>query len=557
MTAFTVSDDATGGSGGLSANAMALGADTNLIFTMTAPGQILNANQLSHDGLLTIARRMRFSKIATGLNAKVAATVIPTAEIVGNLKVQRGSQTAAQFNFSIPPSGQIPAPTGVATLAKDAASSVVKDVAKKWRFAGVRRDASGETTLGTVGAEIWMGEGSTRINPTFELFFDSRPGFNTTDSGVGIEITVVPYDKLADKEAAPTNINLSWSMGPFTLDSAFGANANAASGNLPVGTVINFQKVVTFGDGSMITTGPQTSHTIDASGGCSFNPGGGGTYLASGNTSVFTGQGILYKLSTHSGWTFAQYNQNIIIANTFADGGVALPGNSRTFSACAYAQLNLGMVLPFYGPDFANRFDLKVFCGGRQVAGTGAQYDGTGGSWPFPLNYTIAPGATTFTGTPYMNVFDPYGDEHLNYNTGSPRGDQYFVNGEKNAVDVQVPSRFGVTGLKLYASTAAADPTTGAVSGNWGAWQLVYDGPYIANFRWLGNILNASPTIPSANTTANYALLAGSVAWDASDAPEIIVEPGDQLIAQVTAGDFGNNDWYTKVQLSMPVEFIG
>ena len=73
------------------------------------------------------------------------------------------------------------------------------------------------------------------------------------------------------------------------------------------------------------------------------------------------------------------------------------------------------------------------------------------------------------------------------------------------------------------------------------------------NVRGLGNILSTSVTFPASNTTANYAITTGVVNWDASGADEIIVEPGDQLIASCTSGNISSQ---AMVQLSMPVEFI-
>lgn len=555
MTAFTVSDDATGGSGGLSANAMALAADTNLIFTLTPDYQIGAAASLGHDGLLTINRRMRLSKIAAASGARVGSTVLPTVEILGNLRLQRGSQVAAQFNFSIPPSGQIPAPTGSAALVKDSGSTIGKDVTRKWKFAGIRKDASGSTPIGSVGSEIWLGAGSTRITPSFQIFLDDRPEYNDLDDSVGVEITVVPYDKLADKEGAPVNLQLTWNLGPFVGDSTSPPGVSDASGNLPAGTIVNVRYVRTFADGSMITQGSQNDFTIGASGGCSFNPSGYAGYLEAGNTTVYSGTGILYKLSTHSSWTFVQGNQNVIVANTFSPGGVSLPAASRTFPNVAYVDMFLNTLLPFGGTDLRDRFDMKVFCGGRQVQGVGSQYLGSGFQWKYDVEWSIDNGSSSFATKPHIRISSAYDNSHQNYAIGAPRGDQFYVAGEKSGFDININPRFGVTDIEIYAATATANSDNGQTVGGYGAWQLIYSGPYVATFRWLGVTLGPA-TYPSVNTTASYSLTTGVVNWDASDAAEIIVEPGDQLIAACTSGSFGTANAVAMVQLSMPVEFI-
>lgn len=552
MTAFTVSDDATGGGGGLSANAMALGADTNLIFTLTPDYQIGAAQTLGHDGLLTINRRMRLSKIAAAAGARVGITALPTSEVIGNLRLQRGSQVAAQFNFSIPPTGQIPAPTGSVALQKDTESTIGKDRTKRWKFAAVRSDAAGATPVGSMSNEIWLGEGTTVITPTYEITVDDNPANNQLGGSAGLTMTVVPYDKLADKECAPVDIPLAWNMGPFSLTSSFSPSVSNASGNLPAGTVVQVQKVMVFGDDSMITTGPSIGFTIDGSGGCSFNAGGWGTYLQAGDTTTYAREATLYKLSTHSTWTFVQGNFNQIVANTFPEGGVAFPGSSRTFSSIAYTEVKLAMYIPILGANFGQRFDLKVFAGGNQVLGTGRTVVGSD-NWPYPFRWQPNSGNTGFDQTPYFIVGETYNDEHINYSPRAPRGDQYYINGEKVGFDVTIPNRFGVTGLKIYAAVAAANPTTGVATGAFGNWNLVYDGPQVNVFRWLGNILSTSVTFPASNTTANYAITTGVVNWDASGADEIIVEPGDQLIASCTSGNISSQ---AMVQLSMPVEFI-
>lgn len=555
MTAFTVSDDATGGGGGLSANAMALGADTNLIFTLEPTYQTASAQAFKQAGLLTISKRMKLNKAAAALEARVASSALPSQEIVGNLRLQRGSQVAAQFNFSIPPTGQIPSPTGSVALQKDTGSAIGKDRTKRWRFAAVRSDASGSTPVGAMSNEIWLGDGTTVITPTYELTVDDNPANNQMGGSAGLTMTVVPYDKLADKECAPIDIPLSWNMGPFSMESAFSPSVSNASGNLPAGTVVQVQKVITFSDDSMITEGPMIGFTIDGSGGCSFNGGAWGGYLQAGNTSVYARAGILYKLSTHSTWTFIQGNFNQIVANTFPEGGYSLPGSSRTFSSIAYATVKLGMSIPILGANFSQRFDLKVFAGGSQVLGTGRSVIGSD-NWPYPFYWQANSGNTGFDQTPYFLIGSTYNNEHTNYAARAPRGDQYYIDGEKVGFDVSIPNRFGVTGVKIYASVASANPTTGAATSAFGNWNLVYDGPQTNVFRWLGNILSTSVTFPASNTTANYAIMSGVVNWDASGADDIIVEPGDQLIASCSAGQFSSSVTPVMLQLSMPVEFI-
>lgn len=554
MTMINVGDDTEVTGGGLSANALVAGGDRNLLFTLRHQYQATSGVTLAHDGILNVQRRLKLSKIATLVGAKVAAASVPTQEIAGRIRVVRGSATAAQLNFSIPPSGQIPAPNGTVTLTKDDASTVTKDRSKRWKFGAVRTDSSGQTPLGALTPELWLGEGSTIVTPTFELFPDAVVGNNQLGSGVPVEITVVPYDKLIDKEGAPTNIQLNWSMGPFSVSSSFGPTVNSASGNLPQGTVINLQRVTTYPDGSMSLEGPQVNYTIDGSGGASFNPGGGASQITSGNSSIYVQSAILYKLSTHSNWTLASGNQVVIVANPWSQGGVSTPPATKTFSAVAYVQMRLAMQIPHYGPNFNDRFDLKVFTAGKQVLGAGRTVTGQD-QWPYPLSWQIDAGGTNFRTNPSMIIGQPYANEHTNYANGTPRGDQYYVAGEKNAVNVAVAPRFGVTNLKIYAAQATANTTTGAVVGSYGNWGLIYDGPPVASFKWLGAIINSSPSIPTANTTANYALQSGQVSWDSSDAEEIIIEPGDQVIASCHAGTF-SDPAATTVQIALPIQLL-
>jgi hypothetical protein len=560
MTAFTVGDDASSGGGGLSANAMALGADTNLVFTMRATGVVSGGSTqsgglFSPDGLLVINRPFKLNKTDAALKAKVGTSHVGGATgIAGAMTLTRNGATVANFPFTIPPAGQIAAPAVSATIVNEPAATLSRDITKLFRFNAVYRDALGATTIGP-NTDRWLGVGSSTFTHSFELSLSSNPANNTMGDSAPVQVQLVGYDKLADKEIAPRTVDLWWNMGPFTQISSIGASASGASGNLPQGTIINLQKVHIFDDGSMITQGPQSSFTIGAAGGCSFNPGGWAGYLEAGNTRVYARDGLLYKLSTHSSWVLVTGNQNVIVANTFAAGGVSLPGSSITFSGVQYVTLLASWSQsPIWGPNADQRFNLRVYTGGRLVSGQGAVYDGSGGMWPYPVSYQYANDYQS--GTIRMIIGESYENQHENYASANPRGDQYFTAGQKIKFDLLVPTRANVQSVDVYVREFTTTNGSTTVESNV-PYKLIYSGPAGVTAAWLGAVINANATPPAANTTDNYpAQLNGSLSWDTvSGAEDISVLPGDQLICSLSASlSYTTNSF---VQVSVPVEFLG
>lgn len=563
MTAFTISDDAASSGGGLSVNALALGGDSKLLFELAGN----NA-----DGLLIVDRKMRIKKDDFLAKTKIAISVLPATDVTGSLKVHRGNTIAAQFDFIIPPSGQIPQVAPTALIVSDNTATTIKDATKAWEIAASRVDSSGSTPLPSSGLpRIWLGDGKSVYTYHYDMEISETPA-NNIKTPPNREVQIVGYDPITDKEMSPLHITLTPALGPFIGgDITNSVNlGTGSSGNLPVGTVIQVIPVLKFPDGRLITAGTQKSVTVTESGGVSISAPYNATAAIQGQEVGTNGKtiirrcqyGVLYKLSTHAGWTYmAGTSQFVNINNTFPDGGLPMPPATTTFTG--YAGLTLyGKISPRPNiPDWETRVKYKVFAlksgQWRYVYGPGTVEDSSQGYpyWPYPVYSSRGwdgnwpDSFTMYLDTQYSDV----PNTELRYGLGSPRGDQFYSAGEKIGIDISVPSRFGATNLRLYARPLiSVNPDTGSDGTYQTGWQLIYDGPYVPTYRWLGPIINSTPTIPVTNTTATYATLTGQVAWPSADPTEILVEPGDSLIAKVGTSIVST----TKVQLGVPIEFL-
>lgn len=572
MTAFTVGDDAASG-GGLSANALAVGAESNLVFTMRILGLpttnvAQSATLFSADGIIANQKTMRLNKADVLQNVKVATSHIGTTAtgIEGNMKLVRGDAALATFPFAIPPAGQIPAPTNTAVMTPNAASTIRTDVTKLLKIRAVRKDASGKTTAGGE-TSVWLGKGSTRHGePAAILDYDTTGNWgNNVGTGPDREVSVIPYDQLADKEGAAGQYRLSWPLGPFVSPANetvyFGAST---SGNLPVGTIVQFMYVYQAPNGTYLAASPVKNFTIDASGGVVFNPAAGsvvtlecakGSYGMKSVINCY--RRVFYKLSTQSKWTDAGGdNANQTIANPFTEGPHSTPGTSVSFSSVMSVNVALGISGgPIDGSPLSGRVAFKVWADGKQVQGPGTNYNSANGQgWPFTLTNSINSGGTGYNYI-YINVNN--GDTWQNnwpaYSAGAFQGDQYYTANQPVAISIAVPSRINVTGLEIYVQQYTTTNGVTTVE-NLVPYSIVYDGPYVANFDWTGQIVTSNVGIPATNTTASYpATLLGNFSWDASNAEEFVVLPGDQLFCELTAGTLNVK---SVVQLSVPIEFL-
>lgn len=564
MTMINVGGEATGGT--LTANATALGADQNLVFTMKSIG---TANTFSYgiDAIPCVNRPFRLNKNDVLQKAKLALTHLPTTtttDVNGVVKVMRDTSEVAALPFKVPASGQMLAPAVTTSLAINAASAISRDVTKVKRLAAAYRDAAGLTPIGAA-SQIWMGLGSS----TFGVRYEIDVGGTDIGGSVGKNLVLVPYDKLADKEGTPFTVPLSWSLGPYSA-SVYPTSTIGASGNIPEGTVVQLLEIGEFENGAMIAASAVQSVTIGPSGAIGIWAGYSSTDIFSpdGKTKVRMGRATLVKLSTHSTWTKIVGNGNSIpIANVFSAGGIATPPATVTFSGAATAEIfvNFGNAA-MQGAGFNTRFEFKGFIDGRQVFGTGSNrtgnavgtwngWAGTGGSGQgircvFNSAGTSLDYATFSIGSAYNNL-------HLDYDSKDPRGDQYFVNGEKVNVVVAVPPKPTATGVVIYAQNliTTTNGSTTTQDPQFAPWALVYDGPMVSSFNWDGSAITTPATPPNTNTTANYpATTKGSVSWDVADPSFIDVLPGDSVICQFTnsvtvpAAMIG--------QVTIPVEFL-
>lgn len=562
-------------SGALSANAMALGADSNLVFTMRSVGLPSTNASISHslfanDGLLTINRPLRINKITSAIKAKVASTAVgmSNTSIDGSVKVIRGATTIATLPFQVPPAGQIPAPSPSATLGNNAQSTVGRDIGKMLRFGAVRKDATGVTTVGAQSGYTWLGQNATIYREVYaDISYDETGVWgNGMTTGPGTAISVVPYDTLSDKEVAPLPVTLSWPLGPFSVASLQDIyNITSATGNLAEGTVVQFVKAYELPDGQLIRSTNILSFTVTAGGGVSYNPGSYRTTMEApkGSYGMKSRVGVaeitFYKLSTHSGWTRAAHeNATYTIANVFPDGGISTPSTSaKSLSSINSVDVIMGYISSglFDGRTVDPRVAYKVFSGGKQVFGPGTVYtSGNGNSYPWDITKTTANGGLSHTEFKFnVDQNDVAQSGWPAYQAGAPRGDQIYIAGEKVAATINIPSRANVTDLDIYVQEYTTTNYNTPVENNV-PWKLIYSGPVVTSFVWTGTILNPAPTTPTANTTASYpATLSGVFSWDNAIGDDLDVLPGDQIVCALTGGTMSVT---TMVQVSIPVTVI-
>ena len=565
MTMINVGGEATGGA--LTANAIALGADQNLVFTMKSIG---TANLLSFgiDAIPCVNRPFRLNKNDVIQNAKMALTHLPvspstTVDVNGTVRVMRDTTEVALLPFKVPASGQMTAPTITTSLAANAASTLGRDVTKLKRLVAAYRDPSGITPVGAA-SQIWLGLGSSQFSVRYEI----NVGGSDVGGSIGKDLVIVPYDKTADKEGAALVVPLSWHMGPYTY-SAGSISTIAASGNIPEGTIVQTLEIGTFANGARMALGGVESFTIGASGAIGIWAGYSSVDVFSpdGKTKVSMGRSTLVKLSTHSTWTeFVGNGNSIPIANVFSAGGISTPPGSRTFTGVSSVEvfINFGNAA-MEGAGFSTRFEFKGFIEGRQVFGTGANRTGNAvGTWNgwastsgsgAPLRYSWKNSNTQLDYASF-GIGSPYNNLHVDYASKDPRGDQYFVNGEKVNVVVGIPAKSFATGLLIYAQNLTTSNGVSSIENALTApWALVYDGALTTTFNWDGTAITTPATPPNTNTTANYpATTKGAVSWDVDDPSFIDVLPGDSVICQFTnsvtvpAATIG--------QVTIPVEFL-
>lgn len=572
MTTFNVADDATGG--GLSANALALGADSNLVFTLTSnySGGVINENGFTPDGLLVVQRPFRIKKLDALVKGKFATThlhITAGNPINGKITIRRNAVDIAQVDCSIAPAGQIPAPSVLTDLVPNPTSNQLADVTKGWSITAVRKDASGKTTQ-SGASQLWLGKGAALPlpSPVYEIRFGGTPDITTTSMPA---ITVVPYDKVADKEGMATTFTPQWSFGTFTNNDADVPVPYGMPGSLPEGTVVNFAYGFRPIDDTSIILGNNNirNYTVDAQGGVACYGGGGGYervyHNTDSNTYIVAEKVLMYKLSTHSQWkVFPPGNSTLNVVNSFAEG--TTPNMVPSMSVGNASSVYIGFTYyktPIDGPNFSARFELKMFCEGRQVSGTGA-VKVSGADWPadydpsFNVNNTSL--LTTIgimsisSGGGHFRLLENYNNQHLNYTAKAPRGDQYYTAGLNVGVTVSIPPVANATGIEIYARPLTYNQY--GAPGSLGAgvpYQLIYDGPPLPTFEWTGTVLNPNYTAPTANTTANYpASYTGSLSWPPTNPDEIEVLEGDQVICYLTAA---NLSFAAKLQALLPIEF--
>lgn len=550
----------------MSANAIAKGADRNLVFEMSAlshSASNIAVGSFRTAGLPTIDRPLQLRRDDITLKSRVGTTHVgSTSEgIVGYLRHIRGATQLSQFKFEVPAAGQIPAVVAASSLVANPSSTVVRNTGKIIDIKVVRKDAVGLVPGGVKSQ--WLGVGSSRPPaPIFELFWHATE--TNIGSNAGTSVTLVPYDKLADKESAPWTVNLEWPMGPFVGFS--GANPiytiGDASGTLPQGTIVNFKRVIKFPDGTYISNGDTQNFTIGASGGVTFNPVTGGTpEIFVEDAGVTSKMRInfetLYKLATQSSWTSAGNNNgNQIIANNFAEGGIANPGTSYTLPRCVHAELLLsGWGLPeeMLGASFGTRFEFKMFNNGRLVAGTGESYT-PGGNGAFPYQLASIVDSSGLNSSAHLNIGEDYANQHLQYAAATPRGDEYYTAGENINVALSIPGNSNVTALDIYIQEYTTTNGVNKVESN-PPHKLIYSGPVVETFNWTGAVINPAATYPSGNTTDSYpAVQSGTLSWPTAITGDTIdILPGDQLFAELTNGSLPTK---AIVSVTIPLEFI-
>lgn len=562
MTMIDVGATASGGA--LTANATALGADQNLVFTMKSIG---TANLLSYgiDAIACVNRPFRLNKNDVLQKAKMALTHLPTTtttDVLGVVKVMRDTTEVASLPFKVSASGQMQSPTVTTSLAVNSASTLTRDVTKVKRLAAAYRDAAGVTPIG-VASQIWLGLGSSVFGVRYEI----DVGGTDVPGSLGKDLVVVPYDKLADKEGTPFTVPLSWSLGPYST-SVYPTKTIGASGNIPEGTVVQLLEIGEFENGAMIAASAVQSVTIGPSGAIGIWAGYSSDYIFSpdGKTKVRMGRATLVKLSTHSTWTKIVGNGNSIpIANVFSAGGIPTPPDTVTFSGVSYVEVFISFGnAAMAGSGFNTRFEFKGFIDGRQIFGTGANRTGTAvGTWNGwastsggrELYYDFNSTNTGLDAASFA-IDSPYNNLHLDYEAKAPRGDQYFVNGEKVNVVVTVPPKPTATGVLIYAQNlTTTNGSTTTQDPQFAPWALVYDGPMVSSFSWDGAAVTTPATPPNTNTTANYpATTKGAVSWPVADPAYIDVVAGDSVICQFTNSITVSQA--TIGQVTIPVEFL-
>lgn len=504
--------------GGLTLNAMAVGAETHLII----PSPDIQYSSITTPTTATdpFNKVVRLTKADfTNKLAKVIAPSPVTSPPVGHtLTLMDNGVELRNFPIKYLPAGNTPNITPYPLELNITGSGSLKTAAVGTVTAAVVKHVGATTTAvnsnvvtrglvkNTVGISQVTKQLSSRVPYTTVSQWLVKSSFDTEAMSVyNLDSKACAYSVSKDKESAPINIfRVGNPFGNYKYSDNSNINLNYnKTGNISAGVQIDIVVGYLWDTTWHIDPSSVKTATIDASGAVEISTSLNSDWycqnndtvlLLNGPTSKGTQQRVLYKLSTDSKWIVQNVLGQFTIANTPAAGTVTV-GSGVVSVTTGDSIMTEVLVSGTDDHAMGAGLTLKVFNLTRGNNGVGQRggydvYDRVGGVKE--IQWSAPPSGTQ----------------------PEPRGDEFNVYGESVQIPITTDADSSATAYSMYIKLSSST-ANGGVPAHDSKWYRVYNGPN-PSFTWAGGGLTAMNPPTVNNTPTVPAGAVGYLEWSGS-----------------------------------------